>query len=37
MKILGVSGSPRGENTSGVYKLVKTVLENTGHDYEIVS
>ncbi len=36
MKILGVSGSPRNENTSGVYKLVKTVLENTGHDYEIV-
>ena len=36
MKILGVSGSPRDKNTSGVYKLVKTVLENTGHDYEIV-
>ncbi len=36
MKILGVSGSPRDKKTSGVYKLVKTVLENTGHDYEIV-
>ncbi len=37
MKILGISGSPRAEGTSGVYTLVKTVLENTGHDYEIES
>jgi multimeric flavodoxin WrbA len=37
MKILGISGSPRKESQSGVYKLVQTVLENTGLDYEIVS
>jgi multimeric flavodoxin WrbA len=37
MKILGISGSPRKEGTSGVYKLVQTVLENTDIDYEIVS
>ena len=37
MKILGVSGSPRDDIISGVYKLVKTVLENTGCDYELVS
>ncbi|MDX2454850.1 flavodoxin family protein [Desulfosarcina sp.] len=37
MKILGISGSPRKESQSGVYKLVQTVLENTGVDYEIVS
>lgn len=37
MKILGISGSCRKEETSGVYKLVKTVLENTGMDYELVS
>lgn len=37
MKILGISGSPRKENKSGVYKLVSTVLENSGVDYEIVS
>ncbi len=35
--ILGVSGSPRKKDISGVYKLVKMVLENTGCDYEIVS
>ena len=37
MKILGISGSPRKEKTSGVYKLVKTVLENTGIEYELIS
>ena len=37
MKILGISGSPRKESQSGVYKLVQTVLENTGVDYELIS
>jgi multimeric flavodoxin WrbA len=37
MKILGISGSPRKESQSGVYKLVQTVLENTGVEYELVS
>lgn len=37
MKILGISGSPRKESQSGVYKLVQTVLENTGVDFELVS
>jgi multimeric flavodoxin WrbA len=37
LKILGISGSPRSEEASGVHKLVKTVLENTGIDYELVS
>nr|WP_320119635.1 flavodoxin family protein [uncultured Marinifilum sp.] len=37
MKVLGISGSPRTETKSGTYKLVKTVLENTGCEYEIVS
>jgi multimeric flavodoxin WrbA len=37
LKILGISGSSRNEETSGVYKIVKTVLENTGEDYELVS
>ncbi|MGD8700840.1 MAG: flavodoxin family protein [Desulfosarcina sp.] len=37
MKILGISGSPRKESQSGVYKLVRTVLEHTGVDYELVS
>jgi multimeric flavodoxin WrbA len=36
MKILGISGSPRANNSSGVYKLVQTVLENTGLDYELI-
>lgn len=36
MKILGISGSPRKEGKSGTYTLVKTVLENTGLDYELV-
>ena len=37
MKILGISGSPRKSDISGCYKLVHTVLENTGCDYELVS
>jgi multimeric flavodoxin WrbA len=37
MKILGISGSPRKDKTSGVYKLVKTVLENTGIEYDLIS
>ena len=37
MKILGISGSPRDEKTSNVYRLVKTVLEATGLDYELIS
>ena len=37
MKVLGISGSPRKEGASGTYKLVKTVLENTGCEYELVS
>ena len=37
MKILGISGSPRKNDTSAVYKLVQTVLENTGIEYEMVS
>ena len=37
MKILGISGSARKEETSGVYKLVKIVLENTGIDFDLVS
>lgn len=37
MKILGISGSARGQETSGTYKVVKTLLEATGLDYELVS
>ncbi|MDD9301879.1 MAG: flavodoxin family protein [Desulfobacter sp.] len=37
MKILGICGSPRKDETSGVMTLVKTVLENTGCDYDLVS
>jgi len=37
MKILGISGSQRKNDTSGVYTLVKTVLENTGCEYELIS
>jgi len=36
MKILGIAGSTRKEERSGVYRLVQTVLENTGCDYELV-
>ncbi len=37
MKILGISGSARDQETSAVYKVVKTLLEATGLDYELVS
>lgn len=37
MKILGISGSPRKSEVSGCYKLVQTVLDNTGLDYELIS
>lgn len=37
MKILGISGSARAPETSGVYKVVETLLEATGLDYELVS
>jgi multimeric flavodoxin WrbA len=37
MKILGISGSPRKNEKSGVYTLVKTVLEHTGLEYEMIS
>jgi len=37
MKILGISGSPRKKDRSGAYKLVQTVLENTGCDYDFIS
>ncbi|WP_419661164.1 NADPH-dependent FMN reductase [Desulfosarcina variabilis str. Montpellier] len=37
MKILGICGSPRKESQSGTYKLVETVLENTGMDYDLIS
>jgi len=37
MKILGIAGSTRKKEKSGVYKLVNTVLENTGCEYELVS
>jgi len=36
MKILGIAGSTRKEGRSGVYKLVQTVLEHTGCDYDLV-
>lgn len=37
MKILGISGSTRKEEQSGVYTLVHTALEAAGCDYELVS
>ena len=37
MKILGISGSTRPNEQSGTYKLVKTVLENTGIEYDQIS
>ena len=37
MKILGISGSPRKDETSGVAKLVRTVLEASGCAYDYVS
>jgi multimeric flavodoxin WrbA len=37
MKILGISGSPRKEETSGTYRLVKAVLQATDCDYELIA
>ena len=37
MKILGVVGSTRADDVSGVHKLVTTVLENTGIEYDLLS
>lgn len=37
MYILGISGSPRKDDASGVNKLIRTVLENTACNYELVS
>jgi multimeric flavodoxin WrbA len=37
MQVLGISGSPRKEGVSGVTKLVRTVLEACGCQYELVS
>jgi multimeric flavodoxin WrbA len=36
MKILGIAGSTRKPEKSGVYKLVETVLANSGCDCELV-
>ena len=37
MKILGISGSPRKEDTSGVHTLVQRVLDHTGMETELIS
>ena len=37
MKILGISGSPRKNEKSGVFTLVQTVLDHTGMEYEMIS
>ncbi len=37
MKILGISGSPRAEQISTTYKTVKTVLDATGLEYELLT
>jgi len=37
MKILGISGSSRPPEVSGVYRLVETVLKASGIEYELVS
>ncbi len=37
MNILGICGSPRQEKTSGTARLVQTVLEASGCDYEYIS
>lgn len=37
MKILGISGSQRDSESSGTHTLVKSVLENTGCEYELIS
>jgi multimeric flavodoxin WrbA len=36
MNILGIAGSMRKIERSGVYRLVQTVLENTDCDYELI-
>lgn len=33
MKVIGISGSPRNQNT---YNIIKTILEISGFDYEII-
>jgi len=37
MKILGVVGSTRKSDVSGVHKLVQTVLDHTGCEYDLVA
>jgi multimeric flavodoxin WrbA len=37
MKILGIVGSMRKSETSGVHALVQTVLEHTGCEYDLVA
>ncbi len=37
MKILGISGSSRKNDRSGVYRLVETVLAHTGCEYDLIS
>lgn len=37
MKILGISGSPRKDEKSGVHTLVKHILDHTGADVELIS
>lgn len=37
MKILGISGSSRKNEVSSTYRLVKTVLEATGCEYDLIS
>jgi len=37
MKTLGIAGSTRKDDVSGAHKLLKTVLENTECDYDLIS
>jgi multimeric flavodoxin WrbA len=37
MKVLGISGSPRKDEVSGVHRLVETVVKATGCSFELVS
>ena len=37
MKVLGISGSCRGDKQSGSFRLAKTALDACGHEYELVS
>jgi multimeric flavodoxin WrbA len=37
MKILGISGSSRPPEVSGVYRLVEAVLNASGNEYELIS